>query len=200
MATDSTTGKGFLHIRAHKGKPFYEARWRELGRIQRRRRLGPAWVELDPAGLWSPARQGPSGIPRRAQCLPADRQSDRRGAEVAPPPGRPQPLFPRPSMLGSPICYEISGVKISILQSSKTAPHFSTRPIADLSARANGTQNAIGTTYIRCVEAPVVVAEVRASSDNRSVCASALGGLALHCSDECECCGTLSAIGLWPVR
>ena len=60
MATDlldgSAEGKGFLHIRTYKGKPFYEARWRDLKRTQRRRRLGAAWVELDSAGEWVPRR------------------------------------------------------------------------------------------------------------------------------------------------
>jgi hypothetical protein len=44
--------KGFLHVRAYKGKPFYEARWRDLKQTQRRRRLGAAWVEFDSAGKW----------------------------------------------------------------------------------------------------------------------------------------------------
>lgn len=34
MATDlldgGATDKGFLHVRDYKGKPFYEARWRDL--------------------------------------------------------------------------------------------------------------------------------------------------------------------------
>lgn len=51
---DVTGDKGFLHIRAHKDKPFFEARWRDLNRTQRRRRLGPAWVELDADGDWVP--------------------------------------------------------------------------------------------------------------------------------------------------
>jgi integrase len=58
MATDlldeAAGGKGFLHVRAHKGRPFYEARWRDLGQAQRRKRLGPAWVELDAEGEWVP--------------------------------------------------------------------------------------------------------------------------------------------------
>ena len=42
--------KGFLHITAYKGRPFYEARWRDLNQTQRRRRLGAAWVEADAGG------------------------------------------------------------------------------------------------------------------------------------------------------
>lgn len=60
MATDlldsGATDKGFLHVRDYKDKPFYEARWRDLERTQRRRRLGPAWVELDRGGEWVPRR------------------------------------------------------------------------------------------------------------------------------------------------
>lgn len=48
--------KGSLQIRAYKGRPFYEARWRDLNRAQRRRRLGRAWVELDEDGKWVPRR------------------------------------------------------------------------------------------------------------------------------------------------
>lgn len=53
---DAATDKGFLHVRAHNEKPFYEARWRDLNRTQRRRRLGPAWVELDGDDEWVPRR------------------------------------------------------------------------------------------------------------------------------------------------
>ncbi len=61
MATDLLDGgaesKGFLHVRDYKGKPFYEAKWRDLERTQRKRRLGPAWLELDPTtGEWVPRR------------------------------------------------------------------------------------------------------------------------------------------------
>jgi hypothetical protein len=60
MATDLLDGgaanKGCLLVRDHKGKPFYEVKWRDLERTQRKRRLGPAWVELDPEGEWVPRR------------------------------------------------------------------------------------------------------------------------------------------------
>jgi integrase len=52
----SEKGKGSLHVRAYKGRPFYEARWRDLHRIERRRRLGKAWVELDEDEEWIPRR------------------------------------------------------------------------------------------------------------------------------------------------
>lgn len=48
--------KGSLHVRAYKGTPFYEARWRDLNRTERRRRLGRAWVELGEKGEWLPHR------------------------------------------------------------------------------------------------------------------------------------------------
>src|ERR1700712_5542293 len=37
--------KGTLLVREHKGKPFYEVKWRDLHRKQKKRRLGLAWVE-----------------------------------------------------------------------------------------------------------------------------------------------------------
>jgi hypothetical protein len=48
--------KGSLQIRAYKGRPFYEARWRDRDRVDRRKRLGPAWVEADGKGGWRPRR------------------------------------------------------------------------------------------------------------------------------------------------
>ncbi len=37
--------KGALIVREHRGRPFYEAKWRDLNRKQKKRRLGLAWVE-----------------------------------------------------------------------------------------------------------------------------------------------------------
>lgn len=48
-------GKGSLQVRAYKGRPFYEARWRDMDGVDRRRRLGPAWVMLED-GKWVPRR------------------------------------------------------------------------------------------------------------------------------------------------
>jgi integrase len=56
MADIEHEGKGFLHVRAYRGRPFYEARWRDPDGAQRRRRLGPAWVEPDGEGGWVPRR------------------------------------------------------------------------------------------------------------------------------------------------
>ena len=56
MRRESPGSKGSLQVRAYKGRPFYEARWRDLNRVQRRKRLGPAWVELDADGKWVPRR------------------------------------------------------------------------------------------------------------------------------------------------
>jgi integrase len=47
--------KGSLQIRAYRGRPFYEARWRDMNGADRRRRLGPAWVVLED-GKWVPRR------------------------------------------------------------------------------------------------------------------------------------------------
>jgi integrase len=52
VRSDRPEAKGFLHVRANKGKQFYEARWRDSRGVQRRRRLGLAWVEQDEAGRW----------------------------------------------------------------------------------------------------------------------------------------------------
>jgi integrase len=60
-----TTGRprGSLQVRAHKGRPFYEARWRDRDRVDRRKRLGPAWVEPDGKGGWRPRRgRAPVGL------------------------------------------------------------------------------------------------------------------------------------------
>ena len=54
--TGATASKGSLEVRAYKGRPFYEARWRDINRAQHRKRLGPAWVELDAEGNWVPKR------------------------------------------------------------------------------------------------------------------------------------------------
>ncbi|HET8861837.1 MAG TPA: tyrosine-type recombinase/integrase [Solirubrobacterales bacterium] len=43
-------------VRDYKGKPYYEAKWRDLESTQRKRRLGRAWLELDSAGEWVPRR------------------------------------------------------------------------------------------------------------------------------------------------
>jgi integrase len=58
-STGATAGdrpKGSLQVRAHKGRPFYEARWRDRDRVDRRKRLGPAWVEPDGEGGWRTRR------------------------------------------------------------------------------------------------------------------------------------------------
>jgi integrase len=47
---------GALIVRASKGVPFYEAKWRDGTRKQRKRRLGRAWLEPDPEGGWRKRR------------------------------------------------------------------------------------------------------------------------------------------------
>lgn len=46
MATD-LKDTGALVVRDYKGCPFYEAKWRDSTRAQRKRRLGRAWLERD---------------------------------------------------------------------------------------------------------------------------------------------------------
>jgi len=43
---------GSLSVRAYKDKPFYEVKWRDATRTQRKRRLGRAWLEPDGEGGW----------------------------------------------------------------------------------------------------------------------------------------------------
>lgn len=47
---------GALIVRTHKGVPFYEAKWRDATRRQRKRRLGRAWLEPDSNGGWTKRR------------------------------------------------------------------------------------------------------------------------------------------------
>lgn len=47
---------GSLVIRAHKKRPFYEAKWRDSRRTQCKRRLGPAWLDPDGEGGWCKPR------------------------------------------------------------------------------------------------------------------------------------------------
>lgn len=49
-------GKGALVVRAYKGTPFYEAKWRNAAAKQFKRRLGRAWLEPDPEGGWRKRR------------------------------------------------------------------------------------------------------------------------------------------------
>jgi hypothetical protein len=42
--TATARPRGSLQVRAYKGRPFYEARWRDRDRVDRRKRLGPAWT------------------------------------------------------------------------------------------------------------------------------------------------------------
>src|SRR5690348_18267567 len=44
-----------LIIREHKGRIFYEAKFRHQGK-QVMRRIGPAWLERDETGDWRPRR------------------------------------------------------------------------------------------------------------------------------------------------
>jgi integrase len=47
---------GSLSVRAYKDKPFYEVKWRDATRTQRKRRLGRAWLEPDGEGGWRKRR------------------------------------------------------------------------------------------------------------------------------------------------
>jgi integrase len=47
---------GALIVRTHRGVPFYEAKWRDATRRQRKRRLGRAWLEPNASGGWAKRR------------------------------------------------------------------------------------------------------------------------------------------------
>jgi len=93
---DVEADKGFLHVRSYNGRPFFEARWRDRDRVQRRRRLGPAWVEPDPNGGWKPrsgrVRRGyldeRRAYPLMAAVIKAHEEQISQAA-----PDRDQPLF-----------------------------------------------------------------------------------------------------------
>jgi integrase len=61
-------------VREHRGQPFYEAKFRHSGR-QIKRRIGPAWLELDGAGEWTRRRgRVPDGAyDKRAAIIAADK-------------------------------------------------------------------------------------------------------------------------------
>ena len=100
----SAADKGCLIVRFHKARPFYEAKWRDLEGTQRKRRLGPAWLELDSAGEWVPRRgrirRGYLDA-RRAYPLMAsviEEHEERLRLAV---PERPEPMFPEMGRPGS---------------------------------------------------------------------------------------------------
>jgi hypothetical protein len=63
---------GALIVRAHKSVPFYEAKWRDATRKQRKRRLGRAWLEPDPDGGWR-KRRGRSAMASSTRSVPTGR-------------------------------------------------------------------------------------------------------------------------------
>jgi hypothetical protein len=97
LLDDVAADKGFLHVRAHNGKPFYEARRRDLNGAQRRRRLGPVWVELDADGEWVPRRgrirrgflDKRRAYPVMSRVIKVHEEELRQAV-----PDRPQPPFP----------------------------------------------------------------------------------------------------------
>jgi integrase len=97
LLDDSATNKGALVVRDYKGKPFYEAKWRDLESAQRKRRLGPAWLELNPSGEWVPRRgRVRRGFldERRAYPLMASMIEEHEAQLRAAEPSCPEALFP----------------------------------------------------------------------------------------------------------
>lgn len=60
-AVEDASEKGSLLVRAYKGTPFYEVKWRDFTGTQRKRRLGRAWVARGDDRKWSKRH----GRPRR---------------------------------------------------------------------------------------------------------------------------------------
>jgi integrase len=63
-----------LVVRSHNGKPYYDAKFRD-GSRQVMRRIGPAWLQQDPEGVWAPRRgRVPDGYfdERRAHARAAE--------------------------------------------------------------------------------------------------------------------------------
>jgi len=89
--------KGCLVVRPYKGRPFYEAKWRDLEGAQRKRRLGPAWLELDAEAEWVPrrgrVRKGCLDA-KRAYALMASVIDDHEEKLKVAVPERPEALFP----------------------------------------------------------------------------------------------------------
>ena len=58
---------GFLVVRNHNETPYFEAKWRDGSRTQRKRRLGPAWLERGADGQWvkRPGRVRPGFLDER---------------------------------------------------------------------------------------------------------------------------------------
>lgn len=86
---------GVLIVRAYRGNPFYEAKWRNGRGRQRKRRLGRAWLEQDSDGRW---------VKKRGRVLNGHLDERRAYREMArviaeveaepqPEPGEREPLF-----------------------------------------------------------------------------------------------------------
>jgi integrase len=87
--------KGYLLVRAYKGTPFYEAKWRNGRGRQRKRRLGRAWLEQDGDGQWVKKRgRVPHGyLDEKRAYRQMGRVISEVEAESEPEPGLPEPLF-----------------------------------------------------------------------------------------------------------
>jgi integrase len=87
--------KGYLVVRAYKGTPFYEAKWRNGRGRQRKRRLGRAWLEENGDGQWVKKRgRVPHGyLDEKRAYREMGRVISEVEAEREPEPGMPEPLF-----------------------------------------------------------------------------------------------------------
>ncbi len=76
---------GALVIREHKGRVFYEAKWRDSGGRQVKRRLGEAWLARDGHGQWRPrrGRQLEDFLDEKAAIVEMHRLIGEREAELS---------------------------------------------------------------------------------------------------------------------
>jgi integrase len=86
---------GTLVIREHRRRAFYEAKWRDRGRRQVKRRLGLAWVERDAEGNWRKrrGRVRPGYLDERDAYVELRRVIDGHDAEQAAPRPEREPTF-----------------------------------------------------------------------------------------------------------
>jgi integrase len=86
---------GSLLIRASGGRVFYEAKWRDSRRAQRKRRLGPAWLEARPGGGWTvrAGRVKPGHLDERRAHIEMARTIAEHEAELEREPLEPEATF-----------------------------------------------------------------------------------------------------------
>src|SRR4051794_38580959 len=110
---------GALVVREHRGRLFYEAKWRDSRGRQVKRRVGPAWLEGDAAGGWR--RRGgrvPDGrFDEKAAIVEMRRLIDAREEELAAEPPPATVTFDEAAADWLHHVEHVDGIKPSTLQS-----------------------------------------------------------------------------------